>query len=551
MKKTLFILSLFVASIASNATFAQEIPADIKAKIAETAAVKKIPESKRTAWVEKQSESWLVISAMQFDLPKKDVDKLKADAQSKFPYHYSKQENFIMAQGEALQEINQIKSVFEKDEFQKLFDHYCKTCNGNYRKICDKLYADSETKAQIAEFAIEGMDKTMVEIIKKGLTAQYPTDLKAQLKALKKQAEIMAMAQRAKEMESEQKGGEETQEISRSELTKKAEETFKKSTVIIAGKNKTGTGVFVKIKDKIAMLFPPEFYSEKGRISVSTVAGEEGTVSLAKTYSAKNVPLMMTLMDEAPLGLTPLEFGSNEELKSSIGKQAVIVGFYGEAIRPVAMMVAQIVKENVKMVSPIVYTYNQGTLILNAKTFRPMAICIASEKEYPNFDFTSNRLATVYERYMERTPRYLTAIRLDIPINWEPVKENKMNAQLQALNQIGEINEALVMLVSGSFEDASKNKIASPICEKYTAVLDKRIGAQALKMEYRSFITALINVLRRPLESSVMKDCYANLRTDVKFHLRLANELNDEFKRELKNNSHTLAPKEFDAKFTK
>lgn len=550
MKKTLFIVSLFVAAIASSAAFAQEVPADIKAKIAETAASKKIPESKRAAWVEKQSESWLVVSAIQFDLPKKDVDKLKADAQSKFPYHYSKQESYIMAQGEALQEINQIKSVFEKDEFQKLFDHYYKTCNGNYRKICDKLYADSETKAQIAELTIEGMDKTMVDILKKGLTAQYPTDLKAQLKALKKQAEIMAVAQRAKETEAVQKS-EEPQEISRSELTRKAEETFKKSTVIIAGKNKTGTGVFVKTKDKIAMLFPPEFYNEKGRISVSTVSGEEGTVSLAKTYSAKNVPLMMTLMDEAPLGLTPLEFGSNEELKSSIGKQAVIVGFYGEAIRPVAMMVAQIVKENVKMVSPIVYTYNQGTLILNAKTFRPMAICIASEKEYPNFDFTSNRLANMYERYLERAPRYLTAIRLDIPVNWELVKENKMNAQLQALAQISDINEALMMLVSGSFEDASKNKVASPICEKYTAVLDKRIGAQALKMEYRSFITALINVLRRPLESSVTKDCYANLRSELKFHMRLANELNDEFKKELKNNSHTLAPKEFDAKFTK
>ena len=68
-------------------------------------------------------------------------------------------------------------------------------------------------------------------------------------------------------------------------------------------------------------------------------------------------------------------------------------------------------------------------------------------------------------------------------------------------------------------------------------------------MEYRSYITSLINVLRRPLAQVRLNDVYANLRNDLGFHIRLAQEMDQELKKELKNGSHTLAPKEFQKKF--
>lgn len=550
MKRYLVIFSLLALSFAYQTSYAQEIPDEIKAKIIEVADAKKLSKDQRNEWITRQIESWMVVTAAQFDLPKKDVDKLKAEAQEKYPWVYSKQETYIMAQAESLQEINQLKSSFDKGEFDALMAVYQKKYNGDYKKIAEQLYSDVEIKAEIRDMQIEGMDKAMLDVTKKVLASQYPGDLKAQLNALKKQADMMSLAVQAKEeQEAEEKETSQPKEVSRTEMIEKAEAAFKASTLIIAGESKTGTGLVIKVKNVHALIFPAEYFNTKGRLSVSTISGEEGSISLKRVYSAKNMPLMMAILDEIPFGLTPVEFASNDELKGMIGKPAVVVGFYGEALRPVAMNVSKIIKDTIKMVSPINYTYNQGTLILNPATYRPVAICVAGEKEFPNFDYTSSRLVNSYERYMEKVSRYLTAYRLDVPISWVQVRENKMEEQMGMLENFRDINESLLALISGSFDDAKKKKYATSICSKYEKVLSISMDISRLKMEYRSYITSLINVLRRPLAQVRLNDVYANLRNDLGFHIRLAQEMDQELKKELKNGSHTLAPKEFQKKF--
>ena len=75
---------------------AQDIPANTKAKIEETAKAKNISERKREAWINRQIEAWESINAMVFSIPKTDVEKIKTSAQEKFPWHFSKQETFIL-----------------------------------------------------------------------------------------------------------------------------------------------------------------------------------------------------------------------------------------------------------------------------------------------------------------------------------------------------------------------------------------------------------------------------------------------------------------------
>ena len=156
MKRYLVIFSLLALSFAYQTSYAQEIPDNIKAKIIEVADAKKLSKDQRNEWITRQIESWMVVTAAQFDLPKKDVDKLKAEAQEKYPWVYSKQETYIMAQAESLQEINQLKSSFDKGEFDALMAVYQKKYNGDYKKIAEQLYSDVEIKAEIRDMQIEG-----------------------------------------------------------------------------------------------------------------------------------------------------------------------------------------------------------------------------------------------------------------------------------------------------------------------------------------------------------------------------------------------------------
>ena len=91
MKRDLVIFSLLALSFAYQTSYAQEIPDDIKAKIIEVADAKKLSKDQRNEWITRQIESWMVVTAAQFDLPKKDVDKLKAEAQEKIPGVYLRQ----------------------------------------------------------------------------------------------------------------------------------------------------------------------------------------------------------------------------------------------------------------------------------------------------------------------------------------------------------------------------------------------------------------------------------------------------------------------------
>ena len=521
---------------------AQDIPANTKAKIEETAKAKNISERKREAWINRQIEAWESINAMVFSIPKTDVEKIKTSAQEKFPWHFSKQETFIAEQSEALTEIFELKSNFNKGEFEPLFSALRAEKNGDYRAVADALNAAIESKGEIDQFVIEGIDKQLFEIIKKGAAAQYPTDLKAQLAALQKMASLVELANEAKASKESAQSAE--VKVSRTEQIKKAEEIFKKSTLTINGNGKTATGIVMKVKGENALIFPAELYSSSGLAAINS-AGEEVNISLKKVFAAKNAPLMLVFLPELPIELVPFEFASNNEIRECIGKDVILIGNYGEMIRPVLMKLTKAVRENLKTISPVLNMYYEGSMLLHPKTYKPLGFCVQQDKVFPDFDFTSNRLLNDYNRAVEKGSRYLDILRADIPLKWEAVNAEKMREQTKSAEQLKELNTALATIISGSFEEAKRQKLTTPIAEKYEKILSTRMDISKLRVEYRTYMNALVVMIRKHVTKIKSNDIYANLKKDLGFQLKFTNAVHEEIKKEMSNHSHTLAPKEF------
>ena len=262
MKKTIFILSLSLSVLCANTSFAQEIPENLKNKIIETSKKKEGWNSqKKEAWVVRQIEAWESINATTFIIPKVEVDKIKTFAQEKFPYHYSKQEQYINEQADALTEIFELKSNFAKEEFDAVFNMLCKENDNNYRIVADKINKIIEYKEEIKNLTIDGMDATTLTITKKVVAQQFPNDYKKQLQALQTQAKMLSSIETAKEQAELEKEQEANKELSKTEIVKSAENAFKKSTLIVNGNGKTVTGIITIVNGQKALIFPACAYS--------------------------------------------------------------------------------------------------------------------------------------------------------------------------------------------------------------------------------------------------------------------------------------------------
>lgn len=544
---TLIFLSAFLGAGVAKA---QEIPAEIKAKIVAASKERKAPEDKQRAWARRQIEAWESINTMTFQIPKADVDAIKATAQKKFPWTFAKQEPFISDQVDAFAELADIKKTFDKDDAKTLVDALLKEKDGDYRAVVDALSKDAEIYVEIKETSIEGVDPEMLAALKKAFALQFPTDLTKQREQLRKYESIMSVYNRALEEKRQRENAPQEKKITKSEILQKAEAAFNKSTIIITGNGKTATGIVVEIKGEKALIFPASLYSGSGLTATNT-SGDEASISLKKVFSAKNAPLMLVFLKDFPFEVGITDFATADELRDNINKPVILVGYSGEQIRPALMHLSKVVKETIKMTRPVMSSYYEGSLILDQKTFKPVAIAVLPEREMPDFDFTSNRLASDYNRVVERLQRQLISIRTDVPLEWEPVEIDKMREQVRDYEKIKSINEALSVMISGSLDDALRHKACTAIVEKARDTLSRRMDISKVRLEYRSYITQIINMIRRPLEKAQKEGVYANLRNEEAFQIKFTSAVYAELKNELRNNSYSLAPREFRKAFEK
>lgn len=549
MNRTFTSLILAALTFTPVAVFAQEIPEDVKAKIVETAntIVKK---GHRNDWVLRQIEAWESINAMSFNVPKEYVEKIKAAAQKKFPWTFAKQEEFINDQTEALAEVLEMKALFAKDEFDRLLAAFEKKNPDNYRAVAEAFQKAAEQKDEIKNFTIEGMDPSMLEITKQVLAQKFPDNFAEQLKALKKQAAMMSLVADAKEIKEAQEQEQTAKAAApkRSEIVKQVERIFRNSTLNVTGNGKTASGIVSEIEGRRVLIFPASVFT-KDALSVSNAKGEEATIPTKKVFSSKSFPLMMVQIPaDFSIDVAAVELAKNEEVKACVAQKLVLSGNIDSELRTRETTLNKLVGGTLKISIQVSGSYYEGSAILNPKTNRVVGICMASPRGLWTADIAAETKRQ-YERELERTTRYLTVYRTDLPFAWTPVKNDKMNDQFELNDRLREINLALGLLLhGGSLADAKTSPITQKIAEKYLKELDISMDKSKLRVVYRAFINDVIVMLRQIVAKTRPAEFYANTKSDLAFNFSLTSKYYEALKNEQKKNTTTLAPKEFKVK---
>ena len=558
MKRIVLISALIFALFGANATFAQEIPEDIKAKIVEAAKNDKKASKNQEEWVQRQIESWENIQNTALPLPKAELEKIKTEAQTKFPWIFSKQETYILAQAEALVELFELRSNFDKTEFDAIFQDMMKKYNGNRRKVADNFGKVIEQKDEIKNFTIEGVDATTLSVLKFGVAKQFPMDFQKQIEFLQKQVSIYEIVATAKEEAARkaEKAKSNEPKITKTEAMKAAETYFKQHTLTVVSNDKsekpdaekTGTGLVVSIRGETALMFPASLYSHDG-LTISDSTGQQETISTSEVYSAKNAPFMLVFLRETALPVKPMEFATTSEARDCIGKDVIVIGYFGSNMRPMPARLNKIVQENIILGSPLQRNYHQGTIVINPETQKVIAVCVKEEKKLPKIDFTSRRIARDYVRALEKDSRFLRALRTDTPIQWEAVKQNKMDDQLELVATIQDFNCSLATIISGSLDQAKTFRTTESLATKYIGILSTRMNVSKVRVEYRSMLNEMVMLIKRKTKKVKANELYANTKIALEGHLEFTTKIQNEMQNELKRNSTSLAPKEFKKAF--
>ncbi len=550
MNRTFTSLILTALTFIPVAVFSQEIPEDVKAKIVETAndVVKK---GHRNDWVLRQIEAWESINAMTFNVPDAYVAKIKAAAQKKFPWRFAKQEEFINNQTEALAEVLEMKAQFAKDEFDRLFAAFEKKNHDNYRAVSDAFQKAMEQKEEIKNFAIDGMDPSMLEITKQVLAQKFPDNFTEQLKALKKQAAMISLVADAKEIKEakEQEQAAKAAAPKRSEIVKKVEEIFRNSTLNVTGNGKTASGIVSEIDGRRVLIFPASVFA-KDALSVSNAKGEEATIPIKRAFSSKTFPLMMVQIPaDFSIDVAAVELAQNEELKACVAQKLMLSGYIDSEMRTRETTINKLVDNTLKISIQVSGAYYEGSAILNPKTNHIAGICMASPRGIWTSDIGAETKRK-YESELERAPRWLTVYRTDLPFAWIPVKSDKMDEQFELNDRLREINSALgLLLCGGSLADAKNSTVTQKIAEKYLKELDISMAKTKLRVIYRAFINDVIVMLRSIVSKTRPAEFYANTKSDLMFNFSLTSKYYEALITEQKKNTTTLAPKEFRQKF--
>ena len=120
--------SLFISIIIGSASvFAQEMPADLSAKLeAKAAEVNAGNSAAAKTWLRKQVGAWETIQNMSFAADESDIKLIKEIAEKKYPLDYVNQEKFINEQSIVAAGLPEFKVALGKDGYEavrkKFFD---------------------------------------------------------------------------------------------------------------------------------------------------------------------------------------------------------------------------------------------------------------------------------------------------------------------------------------------------------------------------------------------------------------------------------------------
>lgn len=536
--------SLFISIIIGSASvFAQEMPADLSAKLeAKAAEVNAGNSAAAKTWLRKQVGAWETIQNMSFAADESDIKLIKEIAEKKYPLDYVNQEKFINEQSIVAAGLPEFKVALGKDGYEAVRKKFFDSGKTDLNELVEILRSQAAAKTEIDSMKPIGDEMTFA-ITKEVVAKKFAGDYVSQLAFLKKQSAPAAVAPAAAATSEPQTSDNavattttltsetavmdsETAKrpMNVSELNKIARDIFSKETFVVEGARKC-TAVAAEIEGKQVILMPFTAYSPDSSITVLNNLGEEVQYDKDSIFACKDLPLMLIFAQSVPADTLNVAFPTDNLYRDLIGKNVFFVGFTTNNIQSFPVKINAISDPIITLSTRIPTNFQEGTILLDAESGVTLGILTINNPIIKNVNWKNRSEVNKFLRSLDTNFKSLNCIRIDRLGEFEKVESERFKAEQKKIAELKVLAlDVIKVLTNSRIDELSGLPVIGKIVNKHKRDMMRKQEKSRFDRLGRQYLQDIITLIKVNLKDYNPNEFYTAHRVDA---IQYQNVLND------------------------
>ena len=511
-----FIATISITAFAFLSGFAQEMPADLKAKL-EAKATELNPDnaSKAKTWVSQQNAAWETIQCMAFSIDESDVKLIKNLADKKFPLDYVSQESFISSQAEKASSLPEYKTQLGSMAYNAIRKSFESSDKTSIDSLVETLQNAVTAKMEIDALTTDKIRPRTFALIKRVASEEFPGDFAEQLKTIK---EILE----GKPADDNVANGDDAKSekpITNKDLEQFTRNMFATQTYVTDGE-KRATTVLTEIQGKRVMLIPASAFIPG--ITLSNPRGELLEYSEKEIFVSKELPFVIVFPKNLPESYVPAKFINDKQYRELPGTTKYVVGYIKQNIVAHPTKINSINSTQVMLATHLPPNMQEGTMIVDPISKETISLIIQQPLKLRKVNWMSRSEVNRFVRYMESDAGKLQAIRLDSFSKWEKFSEEKYYEQKMVLDRLKQVTDnVLKLFTSSQLSDSMNSDIIGYVIKKHYNGFRSKMEQSVFERKYKAYLMDMYNLIKVEQRKASETEFYSIFQAEVKTHLEI------------------------------
>ncbi len=536
--------SLFISLVlGSTAVFAQEMPADLSAKLeAKAAEVNAGNSAAAKTWLRKQIGAWETIQNMSFAADENDIKLIKDIAEKKYPLDYVNQEKFINEQSIVASGLPEFKVSLGKDGYEAVRKKFFDSGKTDLNELIEILRTQAAAKTELDTMKPIG-DETTFAITKEVVAKKFAGDYVSQLAFLKKQNAPAAPAPATPAAETPTTAAEETattaliasdtavmnaaeakKPLNISELNKMARDLFTKETFVVEGAKKC-TAIAAEVEGKQVIIMPFTAYSPDTSITILNNLGEEVQFDKDSIFACKDLPLMLVFAKSVPADTLNVTFPDESLYRDLIGKNVFFVGFTTNNIQSFPIKINAISDPVITLSTRIPTNFQEGTILVEAENGITLGVLTINNPIIKNVNWKNRSEVNKFLRSLDNSFKSLNCIRIDKLGDIEKVESERFNSEKQKISELKSLALDVIKIFSNSrIDELSNLPVLGKIVNKHKRDMLRKQEKSRFDRLGRQYIQDIITLIKVNIRDYTPHNYYTAHRVEA---IQYQNVLND------------------------
>ena len=531
--------SLFISLVlGSTAVFAQEMPADLSAKLeAKAAEVNAGNSAAAKTWLRKQIGAWETIQNMSFAADENDIKLIKDIAEKKYPLDYVNQEKFINEQSIVASGLPEFKVSLGKDGYEAVRKKFFDSGKTDLNELIEILRTQAAAKTELDTMKPIG-DETTFAITKEVVAKKFAGDYVSQLAFLKKQNAPATPAAETPTTAAEEtattaliasdtavmNAAEAKKPLNISELNKMARDLFTKETFVVEGAKKC-TAIAAEVEGKQVIIMPFTAYSPDTSITILNNLGEEVQFDKDSIFACKDLPLMLVFAKSVPADTLNVAFPNENLYRDLIGKNVFFVGFTTNNIQSFPIKINAISDPVITLSTRIPTNFQEGTILVEAENGITLGVLTINNPIIKNVNWKNRSEVNKFLRSLDNSFKSLNCIRIDKLGDIEKVESERFNSEKQKISELKSLALDVIKIFSNSrIDELSNLPVLGKIVNKHKRDMLRKQEKSRFDRLGRQYIQDIITLIKVNIRDYTPHNYYTAHRVEA---IQYQNVLND------------------------